>query len=173
MVNCERAVRLRDLNVSDVLGDSSRRTLTRTVSQLELRQVVERAYLGVFLLTANVELAEIAVTACMDAIDIEGLMEALPLCAVRIALELQRNGWEQAASNTNLITEAIPFELDCVLQLPSFLRHTVVLRLLTGVALPICSDILQMESESICASTSVTALKLARAIAPNSALSGW
>jgi len=159
--------------MSDVSGGSVPRNLTRTVSQLESREVVAKAYLGVFLLTANVELAEIAVTACIDAIDIEDPMEALPLCAARLALQLQRNGWKQAASHINPATGALPAELDCVLPLPDGLRHCFVLRLLTRVALPICANILQMESESICAGTGVAALEFARAVAPNAALSGW
>ena len=156
MANSKPAGRLPDLNGSD-----------------ELRKVVEKAYLGVFLLTANVELAEIAVTACIDAIDIEDLWDALPLCAARLALQLQRNGWEQGASNINLTTGALPTELDCVLRLPSDLRHCFVLRLLTGIALPICANVLEMESGPICASVGVAALELTRAVAPNAALSGW
>jgi hypothetical protein len=167
MVNREPAFRLRDLNVSDVSGNSVPRNPTRTVPQLELRQAVEKACLGVFLLTGDVELAEIAVTACIG-----DLSEALFLPAARLALQLQRNGWEQAAGNRSLTTGALPTELDCVLQLPSDLRHCFVLRLLSGVSLPVCADILQMEREYISASTGMAASELALAVSPNAALSG-
>jgi hypothetical protein len=167
MVNRETAFRVRALNVTAVSGDFVPRNPTRTVPQLELRQAVEEAYLGVFLLTGDVELAEIAVTAC-----IEDPTEALALRAVRLALQLQFNGSEQTASNTSLDTGALPTELNCVLRLPSHLRHGFVLRFLAGIPLPICEDILQMESEYISASTGTAALELALAVSRNAALSG-
>jgi hypothetical protein len=172
MANGEPAVQLQDLNGRDISRDCVSRSLTRTAFQLELRQVVEKAYLGAFLLTANVELAETAVTACIDAVEIEDLKEVLPLGAARLALQLQRNGGKQAANNTNLPIGALPTELARVLQLPSDVRQCFVLRLLTGVALPTCSEMLEMDSEHISTSAGVAALELARAVAPNAALSG-
>jgi hypothetical protein len=167
MVNSEPIIRLPD---SDA-GDSVRPNLTRNVSPLELRKVVEKAYLGVFLLTGNLELAEIAVTTCIDVVEVEDLTEPLLLSAARLALQMQRNGWKQTA-NTQLTMGALPIELDCVLQLPANLRQCFVLRVLSGAALPVCEDILQMESKRIGTRARVAALELARAVAAKSAPSG-
>jgi hypothetical protein len=169
MVNSEPIVRLPDSNASEVSSDSVAPNLTRNAPPLELGKFVDKACLGVFLLTGNLELAEIAVTTCIDVVEVEDLTELLPLSAARLALQLQRNGWKQTA-NTRLTMGALPIELDCVLQLPANLRQCFVLRLLSGAAIPVCADILQMESEYIGASAGVAALELARAIAPKSAL---
>jgi hypothetical protein len=167
MVNSEPIIRLPH---SDA-GDSVPPNLTRNVSPLDLRKDVEKAYLGVFLLTGNLELAEIAVTTCIDVIEVEDLTEPLLLSAARLALQLQRNGWKQTA-NTQLAMGALPIELDCVLQLPANLRQCFVLRVLSGAALPVCADILQIESKRIGTSAGVAALELARAVAAKSAPSG-
>lgn len=173
MANCEAAVRLRDLNRSDVWGDFVLRTFTRTVLPRELGQVAQKAHPDVFVLAENAELAEISVTEGIDAIDIEDLAEALPGCAAGIPLQLQRANWEPPAANANKVTVELPAELDCVLQLPSPLRHCFGPRLLTGLSLAACADILQLASGSICAGTGAAALEFARGAGPTSALSGW
>jgi hypothetical protein len=171
MVNSEPTVPLPDSNAGEVLGHPVRSNLTRNMPRPELRQVVEEACLAVFLLTGNLELAETAVTTCIDVVEVEDLTELLPVGAARLALHLQRKGWKPAA-NTDLAMGALPIELDCVLQLPANLRQCFVLRLFCGAALPVCVDILQMESERIGTSAGVAALELACAVAAKSAPSG-
>jgi hypothetical protein len=171
MVTCEPSVRSRELNANDFSGDSVPLNLTRAVLEFELRQVVENANLSVFLLTGNAELSEIVVTACVEAIDVEELTIALPSCAVRLALQLQLNGQEQAA-NINLTTRTLPADLDCVFRRPCELSHVCVFRLLTGAGLRHRADTFPVDGEYIYTSIGMTALEPGRAVAPKTALSG-
>jgi hypothetical protein len=171
MLNPEPIIRLPDSYAREISSNSVPPNLTRNVPPLDLPKIVEKACLAVFLLTGNLELAEIAVRTCIEVIEVEDLTELLPVGAARLALQLQRNGRKPAA-NTDLAMGALPIELNCVLQLPANLRQCFVLRVLSGAALPVCADILQMESKRISTSADVAALELARAVAAKSAPSG-
>jgi hypothetical protein len=130
-------------------------------SEAELHKALRRVFLGVFLLTADFDLAEIAVSESVNALDIKDLTtEALPICASRLVLQLQRDPLNHTRVPSLL---ALPAELENVMRLPPDFRNSFVLGILMGITRPVCAELLQLNEDQVCARTCAAAAALARA----------
>jgi hypothetical protein len=129
-------------------------------SEGELHKALRRVFLGVLLLTADFDLAEIAVAESVNALDIHDLTtEALPICASRLALQWQRDPLNHRCV-PSLLT--LPPELENVMCLPPEFRHCFVLGILMRITRPVCAELLQLNEDEVCARTCAAAVALAR-----------
>ena len=126
----------------------------------EVHKALRRVFLGVLLLTADFDLARIAVSESVNALDISDLTtEALPTCASRLALQFQRDFLNHTRVSSLL---ALPAELVNVMRLPPEFRHCFVLGILMGITRPVCAELLQLNLDQVCARTCAAAVALAR-----------
>jgi hypothetical protein len=129
-------------------------------SEAELDKALRKVFLGVLLLTADFDLAGIAVSESVNALNIDDLTtEALPICASRLGLHLQRDPFNHTHVPSFL---ALPEELENVIHLPPELRHCFVLGILMGITRPVCAELLQLNEDQVCARTCAAAVALAR-----------
>jgi hypothetical protein len=129
-------------------------------SEAELYKALTKVFLGVLLLTADFDLAGIAVSEAVNALDINDLTtEVLPICASRLGLQLQRDPFNHTRVPSLL---ALPAELENVMHLPPEFRHSFVLGILMGIKRPVCAELLQLNEDQVCARTCAAAVALAR-----------
>jgi hypothetical protein len=125
-----------------------------------LHDALRRVFLGVLLLTADFDLAGIAVSESVNALDINDLTtEALPICASRLALQLQRDPSKRSRVPSLL---GLPAELENLLRLPPEFRHCFVLGILMGITRSVCAELLRVNEDQVCARTCAAAVALAR-----------
>src|SRR6478672_749474 len=128
-------------------------------SEGELHGALRKVFLGVLLLTADFDLAGIAVSEAVNGLDINDLTtEVLPICASRLGLQLQRDSINHRRVPSIL---ALPAELENVMRLPPEFRHCFVLGILMGIKRPVCAQLLQLNEGQVCARTCSAALALA------------
>jgi hypothetical protein len=134
-------------------------------SKAELHDALRRVFLGVLLLTADFDLAGIAVSESVNALDIKDLTtETLPICASRLVLQLQPDPFNHTRVPYLL---ALPAELENVMRLPPELRHSFVLETLMGITRPVCAELLQLNEDQVRARTCAAAVALARTHRPS------
>src|SRR5712671_4046111 len=100
-------------------------------SKAELYTALRKVFLGVLLLTEDFDLAGIAVSEAVNALDIDDLTtEALPIYASRLGLQLQRDPFNHTRVPSHLV---LPAELENVMRIPREFRHCFVLGILMGI----------------------------------------
>jgi hypothetical protein len=127
-------------------------------SEAKLYKALRKVFLGVLLLTADSDLAAIAVSEAVNALDIHDLTtEVLAICASRLGLQLQRDPLNHTRVPSLL---ALPAELENVMHLPPEFRDCFVLGTLMGITRPVCAELLQLNEDQVCARTCAAAVAL-------------
>jgi hypothetical protein len=117
-----------------------------TILKLE---TIENAFITGLLLTGSIEQAERAIVSCVHCSEEEDVRgQEVFRRVIQWSVDPQepqrsRKGIDEAS------VRILPFELGCVLYLPSHLRHCYVLRILVGLSREICAWLLHTDVHQI------------------------
>lgn len=117
-----------------------------TILKLE---TIENAFITGLLLTGSVEEAERAIVSCVHCSEEEDVRGQE---VFRRVIQWSVDPREPQRSRTGIDEASVrilPFELGCVLYLPSHLRHCYVLRILVGLSREVCAWLLHTDVQQI------------------------